>query len=88
MAEIDPSQVTSTDYRNPTWVTVTFPNVAQVTEGAYYFLVLQVSQYDSTDHYKVGYDSGAPYPDGMYYPDSYSTGRNDLDMACTITFGE
>jgi hypothetical protein len=87
-AEIQPSQIASTDYRYPTWVTVNFSPPTQVTEGASYYLVLAVASFSSANYYKVGYNSMNPYPYGMYYPDNSSTDRTDLDMACTILFGD
>jgi hypothetical protein len=85
-AEIQPSQVTSTDYRTPDWITVNFATPAQVTEGSTYYLVLEVASYDSSKYYKVGYNSTNPYAYGVYYPDSSSTGQSALDMACKIVF--
>jgi hypothetical protein len=85
-AEIQPSQVTSTDYRYPDWVTVSFATPAQVTNGSACYLVLTTSTYYSTNYYKVGYNSTNPYGYGMYYPDSSSTGQSTLDMACKIVF--
>jgi hypothetical protein len=85
-AEIQPSQVTSTDYRYPDWVTVTFATPAQVTNGSACYLVLTTSTYYSTNYYKVGYNSTNPYGYGMYYPDG-STGQTTSDMACKIIFG-
>jgi hypothetical protein len=85
-AEIQPSQVTSTDYRYPDWVTVTFATPAQVTNGSACYLVLTTSTYYSTNYYKVGYNSTNPYGYGMYYPDSSSTGQSTSDMACKIIF--
>jgi len=85
-AEIQPSQVTSTDYRYPDWITVSFTTPAQVTEGSACYLVLEVASYDSTKYYKVGYNSANPYGYGMYYPDSSSTGQSTCDMACKIVF--
>jgi hypothetical protein len=86
-AEIQPSQVSSTDYRYPDWITVNFATPAQVTNGSACYLVLEVASYDSTKYYKVGYNSTNPYGYGMYYPDSSSTGQSTLDMACKIIFG-
>jgi hypothetical protein len=82
-AEILPSQISSTDPENPSWVQV--PLSAAVNEGGYYFLVLEVSRYDSARYYRIGYDRDV-YPYGMWYPDSGTTGRQDLDMVCTLTF--
>jgi hypothetical protein len=85
-AEIQPSQVSSTDYRYPDWITVNFSTPAQVTENSACYLVLEVASYNSTNYYKVGYNSTNPYAYGMYYPDSSSTGQSTLDMACKIVF--
>jgi hypothetical protein len=85
-AEIQPSQVSSTDYRYPDWITVTFTSPAQVTNGVACYLVLEVATYDSTKYYKVGYNSTNPYAYGVYYPDSSSTAQSGLDMACKIVF--
>jgi hypothetical protein len=86
-AEIQPSQISSTDYRYPDWITVTFATSAQVTNGSACYLVLETASYDSTKYYKVGYNSTNPYAYGMYYPDSSGTGQSTLDMACKIIFG-
>jgi hypothetical protein len=85
-AEIQPSQVSSTDYRYPNWVTVDFATPAQVTEGSACYLVLTTSTYYSTNYYKVGYNSTNPYGYGMYYPDSSGTPQSTSDMACKIVF--
>jgi hypothetical protein len=85
-AEIQPSQVTSTDDRYPDWVTVTFATPAQVTNGSACYLVLETASYDSTKYYKVGYNGTNPYGYGMYYPDSSGTAQSTLDMACKIVF--
>jgi hypothetical protein len=85
-AEIQPSQINSTDYRYPDWITVNFSTPAQVTESSACYLVLEVASYNSTKYYKVGYNSTNPYGYGMYYPDNNSTGQATLDMACKIIF--
>ncbi len=85
-AEIQPSQVSSTDYRYQDWITVNFATPAQVTEGSTYYLVLEVASYDSSKYYKVGYNSTNPYAYGVYYPASSSTAQSALDMACKIVF--
>ena len=45
-----------------------------------------MATYDSTNYYKVGYNSTNPYGYGMYYPDINSTGQTTSDMACKIIF--
>jgi hypothetical protein len=85
-AVIQPSQVTSTDYRSPNWITVNFATPAQVTQGSGYYLVLEASTYYSTKYYKVGYNSNNPYGYGMYYPDNSGTPQSTSDMACKIIF--
>jgi subtilisin len=83
-AEIQPYQVTSTDERTPGWVSV--PLTAPVREGSSYYLVLEVNDSDGSNHYMVGYNSTNPYPYGIYYPDSGTSGRKEIDMACKIIF--
>jgi hypothetical protein len=84
--EVDPSQVTSTDANNPGWVTVALR--APVREGTSYYLVLEVDGDDASNYYRVGYNGNNPYPYGIYYPDSGTSGRKEIDMACKIVFGE
>ncbi len=87
-AAIEPSRVSSTDYRNPTWVTVTFPAPAEVTQGLNYYLVLETTSYNVSHYYKVCYDNRNPYADGVYYPDNRSVALSGYDMACRIKFGK
>ncbi len=87
-AQINRAQVSSTDWRNPNWITVTFSTPAQVTENAIYYLVLETLNYDSGHYYKIGYNGNNPYPDGVYFPDSSSSGSSALDMCAKITFSD
>ncbi|MCX5833446.1 MAG: PKD domain-containing protein [Deltaproteobacteria bacterium] len=86
--QIHRAQVSSTDWRNPDWITATFSSPAQVTENAIYYLVLETLNYDSGHYYKIGYNDSNPYPDGVYFPDSSSSGSSSLDMCAKISFGD
>jgi hypothetical protein len=85
-AVINPSQVTSADYRNPSWVTVVFQSPAAVTAKLQYYLVVEVSGYNLSNYYKVCYDNRNPYADGIYYSENSSTGIPEYDMAGIIKF--
>lgn len=85
-AVINPSQITATDYRDPSWITVNFPTPAQVTPRLNYYLVVEVSSYNLSNYYKVCYDRTDPYANGMYYSENSSTGLPEYDMACRIKF--
>ncbi len=82
--QILPSQVASTDYRNPSWIKVTFSSPLPVTPGATYFLVLEVSTGNYRNYYRVplGKDS---YADGIAYQ-SAVTQRSDVDILSKIVF--
>jgi len=84
-AEIGAGQISSTDYRNPTWITVTFPELPRLTEGSPYFLVLEADRYSQVNYYKLGYDGRDPYPGGTFYPDG-STANPGLDLVGTLIF--
>ncbi|MDD1721761.1 MAG: PKD domain-containing protein, partial [Euryarchaeota archaeon] len=84
--QINRAQVSSTDWRNPNWITATFSTPAQVTENSTYYLVLETLNYDSGHYYKIGYNDSNPYPDGVYFPDSSSSGSSALDMCTKISF--
>jgi len=84
--QILPSQVTSTDYRKPTWTIVTFSSPATVTQGTTYYLVLDVSTYSFKNYYRVPLGQNT-YPDGTAYQ-SAVTVRSDVDLVCRLTFGQ
>jgi len=82
--QILPSQVTSKDYRNPTWTIVTFSSPAAVTQGTTYYLVLDVTTYNSRNYYRVPLGKNT-YTDGTAYQ-SAVTVRSDVDLVARITF--
>ena len=82
--QILPSQVTSTSYTSPTWTIVTFSSPATVTEGSTYYLVLDVSAYNSRNYYRVPLGKNV-YTDGTAYQ-SALTVRSDVDLVSRITF--
>jgi hypothetical protein len=83
--QILPSQVTSKDYRNPSWTIVTFSTPAAVTQGSTYYLVLDVPTYNSRNYYRVPQGKNS-YPDGVAYQ-SALTQRSYYDLVCRISFG-
>ncbi len=82
--QVLPSQVTSTDYRNPSWVKVTFPSPAPVTAGTTYFLVLEVSTGNYRNYYRVPLGKNS-YADGIAYQGAV-TRRSDVDILSKIVF--
>lgn len=82
--QIPPSQVASTDYRNPSWIRVAFSSPVTVRQGTTYYLVLEVSTYNSRNYYRVplGRDS---YSDGIAYQSAVSQ-RSDVDILSKIVF--
>ena len=85
-ATIDPSQITSTNYTDPSWVTVVFSSPAVVTVRLNYYLVVEVSSYNLSNYYKVCYNNRNPYANGIYYSENSSEGLPEYDMACSIKF--
>jgi hypothetical protein len=84
-AKIGAGDVSSTDYRNPTWITVTFPSPPRLTPGSPYYLVLEVDGYSQMNYYKLGYDGRNPYPGGAFYPDG-ATVSEGQDLVGSLTF--
>ncbi len=85
-AQIQPSQVTSTNYNQPNWIDVVFPTPAQVVKGTTYYLVLEVGSYSSKNYYKILVSQNT-YPDGIFYS-SISQPRSDLDSMGSVRFGQ
>ena len=84
-AKIGAGDISSTDYRNPTWITVTFPSPPTLTPGSPYFMVLEVDRYSQMNYYKLGYDGRNPYPGGAFYPDG-ATVNQEQDLVGSLTF--
>ena len=84
-ARIGAGDISSTDYRNPTWITVSFPSPPQLTRGSTYFLVMEVDRYSQINYYKIGYAGGNPYQGGAFYPDG-ATVNGDMDVVGSLTF--
>jgi len=82
--QILPSQVTSTDYRNPNWIKVTFSSPVPVTQGTTYYLVLEVSTSSYWNYYRVPLGKST-YADGIAYQ-SAVTQRSDVDVLSKIIF--
>ena len=85
-AQILPSQVTSTDYRNPNWINLTFSSPLTVTQGSRYYLVLDVTTHNYNNYYRVPMGKNT-YTDGTAYQ-SALTVRSDVDLVSRITFGQ
>ncbi len=85
-AQILPSQVTSTDYRNPSWINLTFSSPLTVTQGSRYYLVLDVTTHNYNNYYRVPMGKNV-YTDGTAYQ-SALTVRSDVDLVCRLTFGQ
>lgn len=60
------------------------PDIMFYLHGRTYFLVLEVYGHDSSNYYKVCYDSTNPYPYGMWYVDSMA--KKELDTVSKIAF--
>ena len=84
-AQIQPSQVTSTNYNQPNWIDAVFTTPAQVVKGSTYYLVLEVSSYSSRNYYKVLVSQNT-YADGMFYS-SISEPQSQIDLLGSIRFG-
>jgi hypothetical protein len=82
--QVSPSQVTSTDYRNPCWIKVTFSSPVPVTPGTTYFLVFEVSTGNYRNYYRVPLGKNT-YADGIAYQ-SAATQRSDVDILSKIVF--
>jgi hypothetical protein len=85
-AQIQPSQVTSSNYSKPNWINVAFPTPAQVTKGKTYYLVLEVCSYNSRNYYKMLVSKNT-YPDGVFYS-TISLPRWDIDSMGSVKFGQ
>jgi len=83
-AQILPSQVTSTDYRNPSWINLTFSSPLTVTQGSRYYLVLDVTTHNYNNYYRVPMGKNT-YTDGTAYQ-SALTVRSDVDVLCKLKF--
>jgi hypothetical protein len=82
--QILPSQVTSTDYRNPCWIRVTFSSPVPVTQGTTYFLVFEVSTGNYRNYYRMPLGKNT-YAGGIAYQ-SAVTQRSDVDILSKIVF--
>lgn len=84
-AQIQPSQITSSNYSQPNWINVVFPAPAQVTEGKTYYLVFEVCTYSSRNYYKILVGNNM-YPDGIFYSSIYQPNDN-VDSMGSVRFG-
>jgi hypothetical protein len=82
--QVLPSQVMSTDYRNPSWIKVKFSSPVSVTQGTTYFLVFEVSTGNYRNYYRVPLGKNT-YADGIAYQ-SAVTQRSDADFLSKIMF--
>jgi hypothetical protein len=84
-AKVGAGDISATDYRYPTWITVTFPSPPRLTPGSPYFLVLEVDRYSQINYYKMGYDGRNPYQGGAFYPDGVTVNQ-EQDLVGSLTF--
>ncbi len=82
--QVLPSQIASTDYRNPSWIKVTFSSPVSVRQGTTYYLVLEVSTGNYRNYYRVPLGKNS-YADGIAYQ-SAVTQRSDVDILSKIVF--
>ncbi len=85
-AQIQPSEITSSNYSQPNWINVVFPSPAQVTKGKTYYLVFEVCTYHSRNYYKILVGNNV-YPDGIFYSSVYQPNEN-VDSMGSVRFGQ
>ncbi|MDD1652277.1 MAG: hypothetical protein LUO86_04515, partial [Methanomicrobiales archaeon] len=85
-AVIGPEYVTSTDYTNPTWVTMTGPVENFLTRGSTYFYVFEAREINLQNYYLVPINGNNPYPDGAHYKNTVGTLNSNYDMLMKVTF--
>ena len=84
-ATITPSMVTSTDYANPTWVTVPM-TVSGLTSGNTYYIVLSTPGSDLRNYYRVPLNKNNPYKDGIHYKGTGLSYNSAYDMLVKVWF--
>jgi hypothetical protein len=52
------------------------------------WVIFSVTSTSYSNYFRVPIRSWNPYADGMYFPDSSSSGSSSLDMCAKITFGD
>jgi hypothetical protein len=77
--------VTSTDYQNPTWVTVPV-SLNGLTPGNTYYLVLSTPKSDLRNYYRVPLNSKNPYKDGIHYKGTSGSYNSAYDMLVKVWF--
>ncbi|MDD1653317.1 MAG: hypothetical protein LUQ64_02095, partial [Methanomicrobiales archaeon] len=83
---ITPSQVTSTDYLAPAWVTVPLIRNQNITKGSTVFVVLEIDGYDSRNHYLVPLNWNNLYRDGSHYRNAVGSLNSNYDMLMRAFF--
>ena len=85
-ATIMPSQVTSTDPANPTWVSVPVTLSQPFAKGGTVFIVLRMDGYDYMNYFIVPLNGNNPYRDGAHYRNSVGSLNSGSDMLVQVLF--
>jgi alpha-D-ribose 1-methylphosphonate 5-triphosphate synthase subunit PhnH len=84
-ATITPSMVPSTDYANPTWVTVPV-TVSGLTSGNTYYIVLSTAGSDLRNYYRVPLNGQNKYKDGIHYKGTSLSYNSAYDLLVKVWF--
>jgi hypothetical protein len=83
---IPPDLVTSTDYRNPSWVRLVASEPIGVTKGNTYYFVLDTDASDLKNYFLVPINGNNPYRDGYHYKNTIGSVNSLYDMLMKVTF--
>jgi hypothetical protein len=83
---ITPSQVTSTDYQAPSWVTVPLTRNQDITKGSTIFVLLVMDGYDYRNCYLVPLNRNNQYNDGSHYQNTVGSMNYNYDMLVRALF--
>ncbi|MDD1657333.1 MAG: lectin like domain-containing protein [Methanomicrobiales archaeon] len=84
-ATISPALVTSTDYLNPTWVTVPV-TAGGLNPGNTLYVVLSTSSGDYRNYYRVPLNSRNPFADGIHFRGTTGSSNPAYDMLVKVWF--
>ncbi|MDD1653185.1 MAG: lectin like domain-containing protein [Methanomicrobiales archaeon] len=85
-ASITPDMVTSTDYKNPSWVRLVASDPIPVASGAPCYLVLDTDTGNLQNYYLVPLNGNNPYRDGYHYKNTVGSLNSAYDMLVTVSF--
>ncbi|MDD1654529.1 MAG: PKD domain-containing protein, partial [Methanomicrobiales archaeon] len=80
------SQVTSTDYRTPTWVEVPLDLRGQLTKGQVCYIVLSVPTYSSRNCFLVPLNGNNPFKEGSLYKNTVLSQAASSEMLMKVWF--